>query len=681
MKNLASVISILNRSYVFYTLLLLNLIYNLLFRYNYSIPYGYDEIITIYPVGNELIKYSLNDWGGIIFSRFLSEDHIFPVTNIFAYLICKLPGDILFKLFWSARFFYILIIYLWILLLRELNFSRNKLVLFLAVILNSDLINIGILSYNLNFNLVCVFSILSVLFYLKVDQNRKIYFSLFLISSILGTFTSENFYIVYPTILFIYFISYKKIKFNTHLFTIFLFLSILVIKFIVSNHFLGVLMPKSRLDDSNFSIISNLIIVISRVFNNIFLGLPIFAIKTHNILAFILFSILILVVFRFFIKNKRWYTKKLFLSFAILIPFIGYAGRYHLGMWTFVELLGISLLIFVIDDFLKNKQIYSLYFYIIIFITSNCLIVHSKTLEVFNNSSKLTNDVNRILGKKFSKLILFNFENFEIHPIAFWLGAKIYNGDLGLSYSFSDKSIHMYGIDIEKGKIDDIKLLKCLSNGLNKDATILYKSHNSYIKFSNNNCLTSEYIIFDEFRNRSFNNFKIFNPHVIGGLSDTLNFKIIATKKIIKNPKISVSNGIIYNVEILGNTLTFKIVTRSAILDLKLDSIDNTFSNFFVTYLRVKQNINSTNFLVKSDKKAFYKLSGTDSYEAYGSFISPSSKNLNGVVIVKPEVFNIQFWFFDVDKNKWESVYKNNVLLKPNSHVVFSDNSINVISK
>ncbi len=666
---------------MFYILLLFNLLYNLFFRYNYSIPYGYDEVITIYPVGNELIKYSLNDWGGIIFSRFLSEDHIFPVTNIFAYLICKLPGNILFKLFWSARFFYILILYLWILLLKELNFSKQKLVLFLAVILNADLINVGILSYNLNFNLVCVFSILSVFFYLKVDHNKKIYFVLFLISSLLGTFTSENFYVIYPIILFTYFYSKRPFKFSVHLFAIFLFLLILGFKFVISSHILGVLMPKSRLGLSDFSLFGNLFIVVGRVLNDIFLGLPIFIIKTYNILALILLSILILIVLRFMLINKYWYLNRLFLSFVILIPFIGYAGRFHLGMWAFVELLGISLLVFVIGDLFKKKQIYSLFFYVVLFIITNTLEVHSKTIEVFNNSSKVTNDVNRILGKKFSKLVLFNFENFEIHPIAFWLGAKIYNGDSGLSYSFSDKSIHMYGIDIEKSKIDDNKLLLCLRNGLNKDAVILYKSNNSYIKFSNNNGLSSEYIIFDERKNRSLNNFKIFNPYIFGGLSDTLNFKIISTNKILKKPTISVSDGIIYNCKALADTLTFKIVTSSAILDLKLDSSDNTFSEIIVTYGHVNQTIGSTNLLVKSDRRAFYKLSGIDNYEAYGSYMDPFSKKLIGLPIKKPELFNIQFWYFNSIRNNWESVYKNNVLLHPNSELIFRDNSINVLSK
>ena len=153
-------------------ILILNLSYNLFFRYNYLIPYGWDEIITIWPVGNELLKANLVNWPNILFSRFLSEDHLFPVTNFFTYFICKLNGNIIENLYWVSRLCYIIILALSITLIKNIGFTKANIFYFIIIFLNAGPINFSILSYNLNFNLVCIFSLLSTIFFLKAQEKE-----------------------------------------------------------------------------------------------------------------------------------------------------------------------------------------------------------------------------------------------------------------------------------------------------------------------------------------------------------------------------------------------------------------------------------------------------------------------------------------------------------------------------
>jgi len=159
-----------NLNIFLFLILIANLGYNLFFRYNYSIPYGFDEIITIWPVGQELIKSNLIDWPNILFSRFLSEDHLFPVTNFFTFFICKLNGNIIENLYWISRLCYILILALSIILIKNIGFSKSNIIFFIIIFLNAGPINFGILSYNFNFNLVCIFSLLTLIFYLKPQK-------------------------------------------------------------------------------------------------------------------------------------------------------------------------------------------------------------------------------------------------------------------------------------------------------------------------------------------------------------------------------------------------------------------------------------------------------------------------------------------------------------------------------
>ena len=148
------------------------LFYNLFFNYKFNMPYGFDEVITTYPIGRTLDESKLNLWARILFSRFLSEDHLFPVTNLVSYFIYKLNGNFVNNLFIVNRFIYILIIYISIKIMKILEINKNTIFIFLILFLNSGSLNLGLLSYNINFNLVCIFSLLTIYFFLVAQKNE-----------------------------------------------------------------------------------------------------------------------------------------------------------------------------------------------------------------------------------------------------------------------------------------------------------------------------------------------------------------------------------------------------------------------------------------------------------------------------------------------------------------------------
>ena len=184
---------------LFYILILLILCNNISNAYNYLMPYGFDEVISIWPIGQELIYAKNSDWLKLIFSKFLSEDHLFAVTNLTSFFISKMKGDIVLKLYWISRAFYFIILAISVILAKEFGKSNNQILLFVAFFLNAGPINFSILSYNVNFNLVTFFGLATVLFFLRTFNREEKFIlnsSFFLFFSILGVFTSENFYIL-----------------------------------------------------------------------------------------------------------------------------------------------------------------------------------------------------------------------------------------------------------------------------------------------------------------------------------------------------------------------------------------------------------------------------------------------------------------------------------------------------
>ena len=666
-----------NLNILLFLILTANLGYNLFFRYNYSIPYGFDEIITIWPVGQELIKSNLIDWPNILFSRFLSEDHLFPFTNFFTYFICKLNGDIIENLYWISRLCYIIILALSIIIIQNIGFSKSNIIYFIIIFLNAGPINFAILSYNLNFNLVCIFSLLTIIFYLKPQKTRNTI--LFLFFCFLGTFTSENFYIIYPTVLFIFFIQKNQKNNSRSLFVIITFLAILVFKFWLSFKYLGAVMPTSRLNLSSNGVFFNALSVVFKLFNDIFFGLPIYFIQTKKIWALIiliLFSLSVFVYIRHYKKNKELI---LFYLILVILPFIGYTGRFHPGMWTFLELIGIFIIALIFSKIINNYLTRLFYFLTFIGLFSiNLIIEPYSELKSFNNESYESSKMAyNLIEANNEKLLLYNLaDTTPIHPIAFWIGSQIYHKKQGLTFKKDEGSMHMYDINIETINIDKNDSSRNFYVSPRKNITTLVKTNNAIISFKFFNGFYSEYSIFDNYKKNNIQEYDIFNPLHIITLSDTFTVKIFTSKSIIGNPAFKLKKSKIYNLQQKNKYIQFDFVSYSSNEKLILNDFKFDINKIIVSGIKNQFDTNSRNNLqVISDKNSFFKLFNSKT-EIYGRLEQFKNHQIESIFTDKPISINIQFWYYNINTKKWDSYTENNIMVDSNSILSFKDNKI-----
>ncbi len=664
-------------SILLFLILTTNLGYNLFFRYNYSIPYGFDEIITIWPVGQELIKSKLIDWPNILFSRFLSEDHLFPVTNFFTYLICKLNGDIIENLYWISRLCYIIILALSVIIIQNIGFSKSNIIYFIIIFLNAGPVNFAILSYNFNFNLVCILSLLTIIFYLK--PQKTINTLLFLFFCFLGTFTSENFYIIYPTVLFIFFIQKNQKNNSRSLFVIVAFLAILVFKFWLSFKYLGVVMPSSRLNLSGNGVFFNALSVVFKLFNDIFFGLPLYFVQTKKIWSLIILILFFLSVFVYIRNYKKNKELILFYLILVILPFIGYTGRFHPGMWTFLELIGIFIIALIFSKIINNDKTHLFYFltFIGLFIINLIIDPYSELKNFYNQSFDSSKMAYNLIEENNEKLLLYNLaDTTPMHPIAFWIGSKIYHRKQGLTFKKDEGSIHMYDINIESIKIDNKDSNSKIYVSPQKNTTTLVKTNNSIISFKNLNGLYSEYTILDDYKKNDIQEYDIFNTSYNTSLLDTFTVKIFTNKFLIDNPSIKLRNAKIYNLKQNNKYIQFDFVNYCSNEKLILNNFNFNINKIIISSKKHQFDINSRNNLeVISDKNTFFRLFNSQ-MEIYGRLEQFKKHNIESISIDKSSLINIQFWYYNVNTKKWDSYTENNINVDSNSILSFKDNKI-----
>jgi hypothetical protein len=682
MKNLFESLKNLLNEHTFSLLIVvfvLNIFYNLFYGYNSFIPYGFDEVITIWPIGIQLDRANFFDWFDLLFSRFLSEDHLFPVTNFFTFFIVKLDGNIIDNLYWISRVCYLIILFLSIVLVKNLGFKTPSIICFILVFINSGPINSGLLSFNFNFNLVCIFSLLTLIFYLKSQNSlsniRRNYF-LTLMFAFLGTFTSENFYVIYPIILFLIIYNFKY-RFD-NLFFALVFFGILVFKFLVSFHYLGVFLPSSRLNVPGVGIIFNSISVVIKVFNNILFGIPLYFFETKNI-----FSILILLFF--FIKLVLFVATKnykqdliLLFSFLITLPFIGFTGRFHPGLWTFVEILGIAI---VSKIFLNQKGLspYLLFLCAGLFLVGRYVDPFSK-LKSFNSESyEISNLAYSLIDVNSQKLLLFDLStaSMPIHPIAFWLGSEIYNKKQGLSFNKKEKSIHMYDMDIEVLSMNKDEVSCILSTPILSKESNLIRTNYGFIHINRSDSIYSEYGILEDYKKNRFQHYDIFNPYFNLRLEDTISVRISTKKFINKKANIRIQNSKIFNLKYLDNEIYFDFISNSFNEKLILSFVDFEISKIFVTG-SIPDNLYfdpNMNLKIVSDKDAFFSITNSKA-KVIGRIKQEELKVIKSFNCDNSALSTIKFWFFNSENNRWDSYSFSNKLLEENSVLRFKNNQV-----
>ena len=368
--------------------------------------------------------------------------------------------------------------------------------------------------------------------------------------------------------------------------------------------------------------------------------------------------------------------------FLAIIPFIGYTGRFHPGMWTFVELIGIviiSKIIFILFDF-KKFPYYYLFLFISLFFINQIIEPYWKLKSFLNTSNENSNLAYTLIKKESERIVLYNLSDAAppMHPIAFWLGSKIYNKQQGLIFKKNERSFHMYDIDIESIKFDTEESIKNIKVTSDNNITTLVNSKNAFIKMNYLDGLMSEYAISDKYKKKSFQEYDIINPFFNQNNIDSFSVNIISNDLITTIPDIKLNKSTILNLKKNRNSIKFDFVSASLKDKLILNKINFKIRNISISHLsQNKQNFDLYDGLqIISDKNSFYKLSNSD-FEIYGNLQTNKKKYLvNKIATHTPTKMNIQFWYYNPRINKWDPFTLNNQIVYPNTILNFKNNRI-----
>jgi len=98
-------------SYIFLVFTVVaSLFYYLGEGFDFITPYGYDEVITVWPIGNALSESSFQNFPKLLIASFLGEDHLFPVSNFVSYLVYSSELDPIVTIGIVAKIIYIAIL-------------------------------------------------------------------------------------------------------------------------------------------------------------------------------------------------------------------------------------------------------------------------------------------------------------------------------------------------------------------------------------------------------------------------------------------------------------------------------------------------------------------------------------------------------------------------------------------
>ncbi len=490
-------------------LILCSGIYYFIDSFHLFMPHGYDEVITVWPLGRALHQSSLGDYPRILFARFLAEDHLFPVNTLFAYLLYSKKLNPMFSISIATKLSYVLILISTGVLASRILFNRNKIIIVLLLVVMNQSLMWSHLAFNLTFNIVLFLSVVSLFFlneYLVTQKN--IYLTCLFFSLLFGVLTFENFFAsvgflaIYSTLIVL---TLKQNVFNKllSLSKLGLVFALSLLPYIVFHfHLFGTMLPKSRLPIIEGSQILNFVQVERRLLNDWFFGAPDFLLDNlgmYYLLAFAVSPILLIVLHRLkLIVNLKVVVFAVSLFFSV--PIAMYTGRYHPGLWTFFGII----LIFIFSDFISNL----LDFFFQKGITKNLaicgivilLILANNKIKPFYAMKKSYQEVAessiaayKALNTVSDHVVVVRLPGAEelFHPIAFWIGNKIYNNEPGLSYDIQKNAMVLKGMDIQNfdnRENKDFYFFEHFTyeNSSEKKA-VLFKSKNLFFRYGKSN--------------------------------------------------------------------------------------------------------------------------------------------------------------------------------------------------
>jgi hypothetical protein len=558
----------------------LSFLYYLADAFKFSMPYGYDEVITIWPIGRILSESNLQDFPRILMASFLGEDHLFPVTNFLAYLIYSNKFDPIITISIATKMLYVAWLVSVSILIKLLYSNKIKTVLAMGLIISNQALVFYNSTYNIGFNLVILFSVLGMYYITKYILIRKSRYLLYTyLVFLLGTFSFENFFATYSlvTLFAIYkiyllneSISYKLLT----LIKIAVILCMTLLPYLLIHYYqYGTILPGSRLDIINEGdLLKNSLIVLVRIINDWLYGIPQYSFFNFSKALVILLPI---GLFLFFIRKKinlfkNQNSNALIFASTLTLPVCMFTGRYFPGLWTFIGIILIialsDIIINTIDNFLLSdtKKNYWLSALILLLLFLNF------TIQPFQRMSSIYKDVHEtsiaafnVINSATNQLTIVKLPDAEDlpHPVAFWIGNQIYNRNSGLSYFKKYNVLRMNEMYIEAYKNPENKKFAFFENLLNNrinNSFTLFKNRNTFFTLdrdgSNNTIFRASSLP------KSSNAlYDIYLPQFIKNtsLKNNLTVELLLGQKVSSLDKLTYGEKPILDFKIDGNKLSF----------------------------------------------------------------------------------------------------------------------------
>ena len=476
----------------------------------YLVPLGYDGITYGWPAG---VIISNTPWREVpiaLISSFLGEDHLAPVQYIFGWL-CSLVSNnpaLIFNVANKLLFAFLIIISL--LVAHRLLKDKEKVLLFFLFFA----LNVSMYWRDLAEPIIIpVITPLISLFFLNEYIEKKKIFNLlgFSFFYFLLTFSHETAFIGIPLLgIYCLFtaarldVSVKeKIKI---VFSIYLLMVLLFIPYaLIHRNLYGTFIPSSRaalfVQDGNYLFLY--LKVIARLFAEWFYGLnfvhlvPASQYIMLSIVSLVLTILGIITIVKFRIFGMV--HKALLAGFLLQIACIIYTARVAYGMWLLPGIILWLLIADVLVNLMKKANMDKGYFHIlfygfiagwvIVFAWSNETsgIIH-KAESMFHKPYLSSIAAYRAIAEKGDRVVAVRLPGAEelMHPIAFWIGNKIYNGDPGL-FLYPDSLIYMMK-NMNTETYDNIKNLpfeyysRFLIPGQGEKEIILLKDKNLFTR-------------------------------------------------------------------------------------------------------------------------------------------------------------------------------------------------------
>lgn len=609
----------MNKNSISYNLVLITCLifgsYYFIDSFKFMMPYGYDEVLTVWPIGRALAESSFSEFPKILISSFFSEDHLFPINGIVSFFLYSKESDPLLTLSWATKILYLVIVILTIVLVN--NLWKNKLnnIIALIFMIFSQSLFFGNLGYNINFNLVTIIALLTIILFLKyIELRSKKILYMFFGLCIIGTLTFENYFIIYPIILGLTLIlMYDKrvVYYNSlNMMKIFLLFLLTLLPYMTIHYLLrGSLLPSSRLGIiESGNLLKNLLTAGFLFFNDLFFNIPKFVIQTKEYSIYFLLPLVFIFVISLYYFRKRILLTKYgyaFLgAFVMSLPFIMYTGRYHPGLWTILGIVGLIVFVDIFSNFIKKMKFTE-------FQTNVCLILlcfflfgfnkmtqaHEKMKESYMQVANSSKSAYELIGSSENKIVIIRLPDAKelMHPIAFWLGNKIYNKDYALYYNPKDYAMHMNGINIEQYENNsNYEFIYFKNLHINNNVDVIFKNRNSFFKLGDD---LSDIDIFNAsiIPESNADSFDIYIPDFVFRSNKKIRIELEFVNQNIDISKILFGNYIVKKFLIDKNKISFETESYGVYNKLKFE------------FKRTNTQCNMHKIRVNYEKKSIYE--------------------------------------------------------------------------